>query len=706
MKVCITGANGFIGRALTSQLVSIFDEVVILTRKPLSSNFKKIHFVHGDLTKENCPFAEFLKDCDIVFHCAGEIRNTGLMKNLHVDGTKRLIQAVEQECLRTEKKIHVVHLSSVGVYGPPIGSANSERVITEESPLNPKGEYEITKCRSDEIVIEASGNGIFDFTILRPSNVVGLGMSNNSLRILGKLLKYRLFFFIGKPKSIATYIHVNDVVRSMILVANNQQAKGKVYNLSNDCLFEDMIEGMAKYLTVNSHSFRVSEKAVRSISKLVNRFAQTPLTDERINALVMRTKYPTTKIKNELGYVPIFNIPDIIGEIIVPTNQIRKIKIARVVTVPIVYTHILDLLHSLESDPRFELHLVCSQGEFLGEMRRRFPQAFFHIINIPRNINLVADFVSLFYLTRLFLKERFDIVHSHTPKAGLVSAVAGYLARVKFRVHSFTGQVWANTSGAKKWLLVSLDKVITILNTHNYVDSMGQRSFLIGHGIGNEKNLSVLHKGSLGGINISRFDPLRLQSNSSSLRSELFPNFSGQVLIYLGRLNRDKGLGELQTAFLSLKKKHSLRLLLVGPIETMDDVDFKLVIDNFLSDSDVVMVNFTEVPEIYIGCADIFCFPSYREGFGTVALEASAMEKPIVASNIYGLSDAVIDRETGLLFEVKNAQDLEAKIDLLLSRPELATQLGKKGRERVMSDFSDKVLTEKLKEDYLKMVKY
>lgn len=706
MRVCITGANGFIGRALTSQLVSMFDEVVILTRKSSISNFKKVHFIHGDLTKDNCPFDEFLKDCDIVFHCAGEIRNTALMKSLHVDGTKKLVHAVERECLRTGKRIHVVHLSSVGVYGPPMESASSERVITEESPLNPKGEYEITKCRSDEIVIEASRKGIFDFTILRPSNVIGLEMSNNSLRILGKILEYRLFFFVGKPKSIATYIHVSDVVRSMILVANNQQAKGKIYNLSNDCLFEDMIEGMAKSLAISSRNFRVSEKTVRAISKLVNRFVQTPLTDERINALVMRTKYPTTKINNELGYVPMFNVPDIIGEVILPTNQVRKIKIARVVTVPIVYTHILDLLHSLESDPRFELHLVCSQGEFLGEMRRRFPKAFFHIVNISRNINLVADLVSLFYLTRLFFKERFDIVHSHTPKAGLISAVAGYLARVKFRIHSFTGQVWANTSGAKKWLLVNLDKVITILNTHNYTDSIGQRSFLLGHGIGNERKLSVLHKGSLGGINVNRFDPLKLQSSSISLRGELFPDFSGRVLIYLGRLNRDKGLRELQTAFLSLKKKHSLKLLLVGPAETMDDVEFKLVIDNFLSDSDVVMVNFTEVPEIYIGCADIFCFPSYREGFGTVALEASAMEKPVVASNIYGLSDAVIDRETGLLFEVKNAQDLEAKIDFLLSRPELANQLGKKGRERVMNDFSDKILTEKLKEDYLKMVKY
>ena len=706
MKVGITGANGFIGKALTSQLISVFDEVVILTRKPLVSESKKVHFVHGDLATENCPLAEFLKDCDIVFHCAGEIRNVELMKSLHVDGTQRLIQAIEQEYLRTGKKIHIIHLSSVGVYGPPIGSANSERVITEESPLNPRGEYEITKCRSDEIVIESAKNGLFDYTILRPSNVIGSGMSNNSLRILGKLLKYRLFFFIGKPQSLATYIHVNDVVRSMILVANNQEAKGKIYNLSNDCFFEEMIEGMTQSLNISSRKFRISEKGVRLASRVVNFFIQSPLTDERINALVLRTRYPTEKIKKELGYAPIYYIPDIIGEVILANNQNKKIKIARVVTVPIVYTHILDLLHSLENDSRFELHLVCSQGEFLEEMRKRFPGAFFHIINISRNINLAADLVSLFYLTRLFLKERFDVVHSHTPKAGLISAIAGYLSRVKIRIHSFTGQVWANTSGAKKWILVSLDKLITILNTHNYADSMGQKSFLISNGIGNEKNLSVLHKGSLGGINVNRFDPIRLQSNSNSLRVELFPNFSGTILIYLGRLNRDKGLQELQTAFFSLKKKHSLKLLLVGPIETIEDLDFKLLIDNFRSDSDVVMVNFTDVPEIYIGCADIFCFPSYREGFGTVALEASAMEKPIIASNIYGLSDAVVDKETGLLFEVKNAHDLEVKIDLLLSRPELATQLGKKGRERVISDFSDKILTEKLKEDYLKMVEY
>jgi glycosyltransferase involved in cell wall biosynthesis len=382
----------------------------------------------------------------------------------------------------------------------------------------------------------------------------------------------------------------------------------------------------------------------------------------------------------------------------------EKIKIARIVTVPIVYTHILDLLDFLNESDQFELHLICSEGPLLSELRQRLTKAVFHIVYIPRDIEIMSDVKCLWKLFKLFRKEQFDIIHSHTPKAGLVTALAGFLSRTKHRIHSFTGQVWVNMSGAKKILLSSLDKIIALLNTHNYADSMGQRNFLLEHGIGTPKTLTVIHKGSLGGINVERFDPERLKENIQNLRREVFPGYEGKVLLYLGRVNRDKGLNELKEAFFSLKKKYPLKLLLVGPLETLEDLAFKETVDGLKNDSDVTFINFTTTPELYLGLCDIFCFPSYREGFGTVALEASAMEKAIVASNIYGLSDAVADNETGLLFEVKNSDDLTKKLEKLLSDNDLAIRLGKQGRARVQKDFSNQILTKKLVEDYLKMV--
>ncbi len=382
----------------------------------------------------------------------------------------------------------------------------------------------------------------------------------------------------------------------------------------------------------------------------------------------------------------------------------KKIKIARIVTVPIVYTHILDLLDFLDKNDHFELHLICSEGPFLNELRERLPSAIFHIICIPRDIEIRNDIQCLWELFKIFRREKFDIIHSHTPKAGLVTAIAGFISGTKYRLHSFTGQVWVNMSGPKKTLLKFLDKIIARLNTHNYADSVGQKKFLLEQGIGTPESLTVIHKGSLGGINVGRFNPEKLQSEIQKQREEIFPNYTGRILLYLGRINKDKGLNELKDAFFNLKKKYSLKLLLVGPLETLDDLSFSEVVETLKKDSDVTFVNFTSVPEVYLGLCDIFCFPSYREGFGTVALEASAMEKPIVASNIYGLSDAVADNETGLLFEVKNSNDLTKKLETLLSDENLARKLGQQGRTRVQKDFSNQILTEKLIEDYQRMV--
>lgn len=383
----------------------------------------------------------------------------------------------------------------------------------------------------------------------------------------------------------------------------------------------------------------------------------------------------------------------------------NKIKIARVVTVPFVFTHILDLLDSLSRDPRFELHIVCSDGPYLSELKKKFPTAIFHTVTIARDINLVSDLKSLFNLAKLYRKERFDIVHSHSPKAGLVSAMAGFLAGTKIRLHTFTGQVWVNLEGPKKWLLKGLDKLIASLNTHNFSDSFGQLDFLIANGIGSKKTLSVIHKGSYGGINIERFNPKNLKDRLNQLRQELFPGFDGKILLYLGRLNEDKGIKELSEAFLDLKQKFPIKLLLVGPLESLNKPQFLEIIEGLKKDKDVVMVDFTNEPELYMGAADIFCFPSYREGFGTVALEAAAMERPIVASNIYGLSEAVIDQETGLLFEVKNTQDMIAKVSSLLSDEAYAKKLGTNGRQRVEEFFSDKILTQKMIEAYIDLAK-
>ena len=313
MKVAITGANGFIGKKLTDYCLLHFSAVKVLTRK---SNFflPGAEVILGDLTSELTNLDNFVRDADVIFHCAGEIRDPSKMKALHINGTKKLLQAAENEFLKNGKKIHFVHLSSVGVYGPP-QNAHESRVVTENSSYNPKGDYEVTKYESDLLVLEATKKDFITFTILRPSNVYGPQMPNQSLRSLGKLIQKNLFFYIGKTGAVATYIHVNDVVQALVLCATNEKAKGKIYNLSNDCTMEEMIEGMARALNAKKPSFRMPEKLIRFGVGLINSLINFPITQSRVDALVIRTNYPIKKIQDELNFNPKYLVKETIGDI-------------------------------------------------------------------------------------------------------------------------------------------------------------------------------------------------------------------------------------------------------------------------------------------------------------------------------------------------------------------------------------------------------
>lgn len=317
MKVCVTGANGFIGRVLVNRIQNEFDQIRILTRKTNHSfSSSKFKVVQGDLAQDNCHLDELLEDCDIVFHCAGEIRSEKLMKSLHVDGTKRLVEAVLKEAKNKNKTIHFVHLSSVGVYGKPNGGAHVDRTVTEDSVINPVGAYEITKTESDKIVLNSDSGKFMTYSILRPSNVIGPHMPNQSLYKMGSMIKKGLFFYIGKPQSIATYVHVNDVVEALFICATNKLAVGKIYNLSNDCFFEEVILGISAKLDVKPPKVRIPEFIIRVLVKFFSFIPRFPLTNERVDALVIRTRYPTQKIQTELGFYPKISIPISVGEII------------------------------------------------------------------------------------------------------------------------------------------------------------------------------------------------------------------------------------------------------------------------------------------------------------------------------------------------------------------------------------------------------
>jgi len=301
-QICVTGANGFIGRSLVDGLSCQGYQIKVLTRRSDCIFPVGVQVILGDLTLPDCPLAEFVVGCEVLFHCAGETRDVSSMHRLHVDGTQRLLQAVLKESAQRSQKLHWVQLSSVGVYGPPQGSRGAERMVSENTSHRPVGEYEVTKSKADELVMQASEGGAITYSILRPSNVFGAGMSNQSLRGLIRMVKRGLFFYVGKTGAVVTYVHVDDVVAALMKCAFEPMAKGQAYNLSDDCLLEELIQQIASALGVRPPRLRVPEVLVRTAVGILEGSLPIPLTRSRIDALVNRTCYPADKIAAELGF--------------------------------------------------------------------------------------------------------------------------------------------------------------------------------------------------------------------------------------------------------------------------------------------------------------------------------------------------------------------------------------------------------------------
>ncbi|MDK9723636.1 MAG: NAD-dependent epimerase/dehydratase family protein [Sterolibacteriaceae bacterium MAG5] len=293
MIVAITGARGFIGRPLAAAHAARGDEVRILTRRqdgtvPASGSHRT--FI-GDLTAADGIPAGFLDGVDVLYHCAGELRDESLMESVNLAGTRRLLEAAAGRIGRW------VHLSSVGVYGPYRAGE-----VREDAPLNPVNAYERSKAAADRLVSACAEKGAFEWSMLRPSIVFGPDMPNPSLRQLAAAVRRGLFFFIGAPGATANYIHVDNVVTALMLCGTHAHAAGQVFNLSDCCSFEDFIAAIAAACGVPAPTRRLPESLVRALVAFLRWIPQNPLTPARVDAMTGRASYPIDKISADLGY--------------------------------------------------------------------------------------------------------------------------------------------------------------------------------------------------------------------------------------------------------------------------------------------------------------------------------------------------------------------------------------------------------------------
>lgn len=316
-------------------------------------------------------------------------------------------------------------------------------------------------------------------------------------------------------------------------------------------------------------------------------------------------------------------------------------------------------------------------------------------VAIERNVSLWRDLKALIRLTLIFSRERFDLVHSLSPKSGLLAMGAAWMVNIPVRIHTFQGEVWATRKGLWRSFLKFLDKLVVRWSTHLLVVSYSEEKFLIEQGVVPPGKLQILANGSICGV-----DPLRFKPDISArnkIRASIGIPEADIVVLFIGRLNVDKGLLDLADAYSRIiANRKNVHLLIVGP----DEQGMRAKIRSRLEPGypQLHFADYTETPECYIAASDILCLPSYREGFGLVLIEAAATGIASVGSRIYGITDAIVDSETGLLFTPGSVDDLTEKMERLIDDPVLRRLLGENGRVRACRDFSKElVLSELLK---------
>jgi glycosyltransferase involved in cell wall biosynthesis len=391
--------------------------------------------------------------------------------------------------------------------------------------------------------------------------------------------------------------------------------------------------------------------------------------------------------------------PDI-GKMDQSETSIPKLKVVRVVTASyVVPWHLANTLKRMPAD--FE---VCVVGHDVSSCRDSYPDVKWVDIHLDRKINLVSDLLALFVLCRFFISYKPDIVHSIMPKAGLLTAIAGFICRVPVRIHTFTGQVWATKTGPARMFYYWLDRLINSLNTICLTDSPSQSAFLHAHKISSAgRALAVLLKGSLSGVDVARFNLPALTEQAGHLRMQLGLNETNFVFAFIARKTRDKGAIDVLRAFAAVSKDHqNARLLFVGPDESGGEIGDLSKSDPELFNN-VIDVGQVENHELYLAISDVLCLPSHREGFGTIVIDAAAMGVPAIGSNIPGLVDSIEDGQTGLLFPVGDVEALAGIMVEFLENPGKYEKMRRSAKARVDEFFAADLLYDAMKTLYLEL---
>ncbi len=323
-------------------------------------------------------------------------------------------------------------------------------------------------------------------------------------------------------------------------------------------------------------------------------------------------------------------------------------------------------------------------------------------VEMTRKITPIQDLRAVYQLYKIFKKEKPDIVHSHTPKAGTLSMLAAKLAGVPHRLHTIAGMPLLEVTGAKRTLLDIVEKLTYSCATMIYPNSFGLKEIIIKNKYTKPKKLKVIGNGSSNGIDISHFDPeLYSEEDCIALRTELKIDPADTVFIYLGRLVKDKGINELVAAFKRLNQENSnSKLLLVGIFENDLDPLFPEVEQEIKTNPDIIFAGWQSDVRPYFAISDILGFPSYREGFPNVVMQAGAMGLASIVTDINGCNEIIEDGVNGIIIPPKDEESLYVSLKKLVEDKELLFKLSSKSRTMIVDRYGRQSMWESILEEY------
>lgn len=378
----------------------------------------------------------------------------------------------------------------------------------------------------------------------------------------------------------------------------------------------------------------------------------------------------------------------------------KKRKLIRITTIPLSLDKLLSGQLSFMNQ-YYHVIAVSSDLAYLEIISKKENIEVFHV-EMTRRITPINDLNVVWKLYRYFKKEKPNIVHTHTPKAGTVGMLAAKLAGVPNRLHTVAGLPLLEATGNKRKLLNFVEKITYSCATKIYPNSFGLKEIILQEKFCNPEKLKVLGNGSTNGIDTSFFNPEKFSLNENNILKEKLKIAQDDfVFIFVGRLVSDKGINELITAF---KKLNTLwpntKLLLVGPLETDLDPLQTQTLEEIEYNKSIISIGYQNDVRPYFSIANVLVFPSYREGFPNVVMQAGAMGLPSVVSNINGCNEIIQHNQNGIIISVKNTEAIFEAMKEIIENNLLYSELKQNSRKRILLNYEQKIVWKAILNEY------